>query len=252
MRRVRQSLVLRHKCRVSCVLALGENRQDRGRRPDAGSEDLAPAFSGLGRVRPAAAAALAALAVEIARQEAVTVRPGAPQGNQNAVKGDKTNGSNTTSCFDSANSERHSNTGLLRRLAKQGRDDLLDRVASGELRKDFTPTERVAIAKAIEEEIGNRQGKRTDLEPVGDCPQVTADKTRAIAAEKAGFGSEVAVVENHTPKSGMKFAVEMNSFQRKSHAKPKAASLLALILARGMCSGKREVIHHGNSRNINR
>jgi hypothetical protein len=52
---------------------LGENRQDRGRRPDAGSEDLAPAFSGLGRVRPAA---LAALAVEIAKQEAVTVKPG--------------------------------------------------------------------------------------------------------------------------------------------------------------------------------
>lgn len=62
--------------------------------------------------------------------------------------------------------------------------------AENELRKDFTPTERVAIAKAIEEEIGNRQGKRTDLEPVGDCPQVTADKTRAIAAEKAGFKSD--------------------------------------------------------------
>jgi hypothetical protein len=71
---------------------------------------------------------------EIAKQEAVTVKPGAPQGNRNAVKGYKTNGSNTTSCFDSANSERHSNTGLLRRLAKQGRDDLLDRVASGETR----------------------------------------------------------------------------------------------------------------------
>jgi len=69
----------------------------------------------------------------------------------------------------------------------------------------------VAIAKAIEEEIGNRQGKRTDLELVVERPQVKGDKTRAIAAEKAGFGSVVAVVENHTPKSGMKFAVELNS-----------------------------------------
>jgi hypothetical protein len=63
--------------------------------------------------------------------------------------------------------------------------------AENELRKDFTPTERVAIAKAIEEEIGNRQGKRTDLELVVERPQVKGDKTRAIAAEKAGFGSEV-------------------------------------------------------------
>jgi hypothetical protein len=31
-----------------------------------------------------------------------------------------------------------------------------------EIRKDFTPSERVAIAKAIERQIGNRQGQRTD------------------------------------------------------------------------------------------
>lgn len=183
MRRVRQSLVLQHKCRVSCVLALGENRQDRGRRPDAGSEDLAPAFSaGLGRVRPAAAAALAALAVEIAKQEAQTVHKGGQTGNQNAAKDkDKTNVRNTDN--RSSTRDKESVTGLLRRLAKQGRDDLL---------------ERVAIAKAIEEEIGNRQGKRTDLELPGDCPEVDGNETRAIAAEKAGFGSVVAVVENHT------------------------------------------------------
>jgi hypothetical protein len=149
------------------------------------------------------------LAVEIAKQEAVTVKPGNPTGANQYSRGDGGNVRNT----DNSNTPRdkESVTGLLRRLAKQGRDDLLDRVASGELRKDFTPTERVAIAKAIEEEIGNRQGKRTDLELPVDRPEVPGNETRAIAAGKAGFGSEVAVVENHTPKSGMTFAVELNS-----------------------------------------
>jgi hypothetical protein len=134
------------------------------------------------------------LAVEIAKQEAVTVKPGNPTGANQYSRGDGGNVRNT----DNSNTPRdkESVTGLLRRLAKQGRDDLL---------------ERVAIAKAIEEEIGNRQGKRTDLELVVERPQVKGDKTRAIAAGKAGFGSEVAVVENHTPKSGMTFAVELNS-----------------------------------------
>jgi hypothetical protein len=68
---------------------------------------------------------------EIAKQEAQTVKPGAPQGNQNAVKGDKTIRGNDTDCLD--RNDRNQQSGLLRRLAKQGRDDLLDRVASGEL-----------------------------------------------------------------------------------------------------------------------
>ena len=62
--------------------------------------------------------------------------------------------------------------------------------AENEIRKDFTPSERVAIGKAIEAEIGKRQGQRTDLEPVEDLPQVPpGTKTREIAAEKAGFGN---------------------------------------------------------------
>jgi ParB/RepB/Spo0J family partition protein len=36
--------------------------------------------------------------------------------------------------------------------------------AENEIRKDFTPSERVAIAKAVERQIGNRQGQRTDRE----------------------------------------------------------------------------------------
>jgi hypothetical protein len=62
-------------------------------------------------------------------------------------------------------------------------------LAENELRKDFTPTERVAIARAIEEEIGNRQGKRTDLELRIPVSEVQSKRTRDIAAEKAGIGS---------------------------------------------------------------
>jgi ParB family chromosome partitioning protein len=38
-------------------------------------------------------------------------------------------------------------------------DDVIEgQYAENEIRKDFTPSERVAIAKAIEEQIGNRRG----------------------------------------------------------------------------------------------
>jgi ParB family chromosome partitioning protein len=76
-----------------------------------------------------------------------------------------------------------------------------------EIRKDFTPSERVAIAKAIERQIGNRRGQRTDQERVGKIPQVEpGKKTREAAAEKAGFGNDktyrqaAKVVENGTPR----------------------------------------------------
>jgi hypothetical protein len=41
-----------------------------------------------------------------------------------------------------------------------------------EVRKDFTPSERVAIAKAIERQIGNLQGQRTDKQLRGNHPEV--------------------------------------------------------------------------------
>ncbi|AGA90552.1 hypothetical protein Thimo_1781 [Thioflavicoccus mobilis 8321] len=78
---------------------------------------------------------------------------------------------------------------------------LLAEHAENEIRKDFTPSERVAIGRAIEAELGNRQGQRTDLkaddqgkllaaEPVANLPEVAPGKrTRDIAAEKAGFDS---------------------------------------------------------------
>jgi len=79
--------------------------------------------------------------------------------------------------------------------------------AENEIRKDFTPSERVAIAKAIERKVGNRQGQRTDKELRGKIPEVAPGKrTRETAAEKAGFGNDTTyrqaakVVENGTPK----------------------------------------------------
>jgi ParB/RepB/Spo0J family partition protein len=54
-----------------------------------------------------------------------------------------------------------------------------------EVRKDFTPSERVAIARAIERQIGNRRGQR-----VQKVAQVEPGrKTRDAAAERAGFGN---------------------------------------------------------------
>ena len=41
--------------------------------------------------------------------------------------------------------------------------------AENEVRKDFTPSERVAIAKAIERQIGNRRGQRTDKACAKNC-----------------------------------------------------------------------------------
>jgi ParB-like chromosome segregation protein Spo0J len=70
-----------------------------------------------------------------------------------------------------------------------------------EVRKDFTPSERVAIAKAVERQIGNRRGQR-----VQKIAQVeSGQKTRDAAAKRAGFGNHetyrqaAKVVESGTP-----------------------------------------------------
>jgi hypothetical protein len=44
--------------------------------------------------------------------------------------------------------------------------------AENEVRKNFTPSERAAIAKAIQTGIGNRKGQRTDLELPENTPEV--------------------------------------------------------------------------------
>lgn len=66
--------------------------------------------------------------------------------------------------------------------------------SENEFRKQFTPSERRAIGEAIERELGNRQGQRTDKREsnqlVENFPQVEkGEKTRDIAARIAGFGN---------------------------------------------------------------
>jgi 16S rRNA G966 N2-methylase RsmD len=62
--------------------------------------------------------------------------------------------------------------------------------AENEVRKDFTPSERVAIAAAIERRIGPRQGQRTDRLR-GKSPEVApGTRTREAAAKGAGFGND--------------------------------------------------------------
>ena len=62
--------------------------------------------------------------------------------------------------------------------------------AENEVRKDFTVSERVAIAVAIREELGSRQGKRTDVELPQEIAEVAkGQETRDFAARKAGFGN---------------------------------------------------------------
>lgn len=85
----------------------------------------------------------------------------------------------------------------------------LDSIISGEhaeneLRKDFTPSERVEIGLALEQELGERRGR-----PSAEIPQIFAElngkETRELAAEKSGFGNPETyrqakkVVEDATP-----------------------------------------------------
>lgn len=73
--------------------------------------------------------------------------------------------------------------------------------AENEVRKDFTASERVAIAEVVRDAMGNRQGQRTDL----SANAAMSGKTVDAAARKAGFGSAEtyerakSVVNNGTP-----------------------------------------------------
>lgn len=74
----------------------------------------------------------------------------------------------------------------------------IDSITNGEyheneMRKDFTPSERVAIADAVKEGLSNRRGSNQyqKKEDVANCPQAEAgEKSREIAAQRAGFSSE--------------------------------------------------------------
>ena len=59
-----------------------------------------------------------------------------------------------------------------------------------ELRKDFTVSERVEIARRLKNRFGNRQGERTDQLPE-KIPEVgSGEETREAAARISGFGNE--------------------------------------------------------------
>ena len=62
--------------------------------------------------------------------------------------------------------------------------------AENEIRKKFTPSERVAIKQAIKDEIGERRG-RPGKECSNEHQFKDGVKTSEIAAEKAGFPSEM-------------------------------------------------------------
>ena len=57
--------------------------------------------------------------------------------------------------------------------------------AENEFRKQFTASERVAIGEAIEKELGNRHGQRTDLAAI--AAKLDCGETVDLAARRAGF-----------------------------------------------------------------
>jgi ParB family chromosome partitioning protein len=78
-------------------------------------------------------------------------------------------------------------------------DPLVAERDENEVREDFTASEKVAIAKAIEARIGERRGRPSVQDEgstgngeviVGNCPQIPAsEKTRDVSAKAAGFES---------------------------------------------------------------
>lgn len=71
-------------------------------------------------------------------------------------------------------------------------EDLRDKkYEAHHLLKAFDLLERLAIRNALKKFIGNRQGKRTDLDKLVDLPpQVQGIKTRDLASDALGFGSD--------------------------------------------------------------
>lgn len=67
--------------------------------------------------------------------------------------------------------------------------------AENNIRKDFSPSEKVEIARRIEVAMGNRRGQRTDLckhlqESPEQAPSVPKGNSRDIAAKAVGWSGE--------------------------------------------------------------
>jgi ParB family chromosome partitioning protein len=99
-----------------------------------------------------------------------------------------------------------------------------------EMRKDFTPSERVAIGKALEERVGERRGRHheDEKENVENFPHLEQGvKTRELAASQAGFGNDKtyreakAVVDKAEPE----VVAAMDSGAMSIHAAAETAKL---------------------------
>ena len=100
-----------------------------------------------------------------------------------------------------------------------------------EVRKDFTPSERVVIGRAVEDLVSERHGSnqyqaKVDVQNIAH-PVVPGQKSREIAAQAAGFGNTETyrqakqVVENGTP--------ELVNAMDKRDVSVSAASVLAKL-----------------------
>jgi N6-adenosine-specific RNA methylase IME4 len=84
-------------------------------------------------------------------------------------------------------------------------DALIAERDENEVRKEFTPSERVSIVRAIRERIGKRQGQRTDRLPENLREVPKGVDTIEFAAVKGGFGNDAtyrqaeAVCDRGTP-----------------------------------------------------
>jgi ParB family chromosome partitioning protein len=96
--------------------------------------------------------------------------------------------------------------------------------AENEMRKQFTPSERAAIGKAIEEELGDRKGQRTDLGPIG--PRSEEGRTADIAARRAGFTDRKTFerAKNVTEKGAAELVAAMDKGEISVDAAAKIAS----------------------------
>ena len=89
------------------------------------------------------------------------------------------------------------------------------------MRKQFRPTERTAIGRAIEEELGNRRGQRTDIAAI--AAKSDAGRTVDLAAKRAGFKSAESfkraktVVDRGIPE--LKAAIDMGDIKIDAAAK---------------------------------
>lgn len=59
--------------------------------------------------------------------------------------------------------------------------------AENEIREDFRPSERVAIARTIQAEMGERRGRPS--KKAENFPEIKGKETRDVAAERGGFGN---------------------------------------------------------------